>query len=255
MAERKIDLNKIIKLNRKGMTYKEIAAELGTTEQCIKNAVYRAKMPGVNSSSRRSAAAIERDIAAARIMEEERRAEKTEAALAKLDEMKSRCENSQISAMAKDNKGRAGAVNMFLSECIRIQSFVYPESIDTLYGGFEAYIKLCTVYDVPLTMATVCFALGITSKMLYDWKSGRTRTEEYKAFAESVYYAIQAGVEACMAAGVINPVVGIWWEKAHFRMIEAQNAQATEDDPLGQRNGGINVSRRAAAGKNHSFQL
>jgi hypothetical protein len=37
-----------------------------------------------------------------------------------------------------------------------------------------------------------------------------------------------------MVTGLINPVVGIWWEKAHFDMIETQKVVTEQVDPLGE---------------------
>ena len=104
---------------------------------------------------------------------------------------------------------------------------------DEVLETFENYIKLCAENDVPMTMSTACLAIGVSKSTLTTWRAGKTRTEDYREFAESVVYAVQAGLEAMMATGLVNPVVGIWWEKSHFGMVEATKGEAVESDPLG----------------------
>ena len=140
-------------------------------------------------------------------------------------------------ALKPENAGRAAAAVGHVMQCMYLGQTVNKENIDSLYKGLEAYIKFCYENDFPPTMATCCLALGVDTGTLSGWRLGKRRADnpEYKQFAESVRYVVQAGIEACMATGLLNPVCGIWWEKAHFSMIEAQRLEVVQDDPLGER--------------------
>ena len=141
------------------------------------------------------------------------------------------------SALREENKGRAAAAVGHVMKCMQIGTEVNVESIPSLYKGLENYIRFCYENDFPPTMATCCLALGTDHSTIQGWKAGTRRASnpEYKKFAESVSYVVQAGIEACMVTGLINPVVGIWWEKAHFNMIEAQKVISETADPLGEK--------------------
>lgn len=141
------------------------------------------------------------------------------------------------SALKPENAGRASAAVGHVMKCMYLGQVVNKESIESLYHGLEEYIKFCYENDFPPTLATCCLALGVNTATLNDWRNGRRRSSnpEYKQFAESVRYVVQAGIEACMVTGLINPVVGIWWEKAHFDMIETQKVEVTQQDPLGEK--------------------
>lgn len=141
------------------------------------------------------------------------------------------------SALKPENAGRASAAVGHVMKCMYLGQEVNTDNIESLYHGLEQYIKFCYENDFPPTLATCCLALGVSTGTLNDWRNSRRRGDkpEYKQFAESVRYVVQAGIEACMATGLLNPVCGIWWEKAHFSMIEAQRLEVVQDDPLGER--------------------
>lgn len=141
------------------------------------------------------------------------------------------------SALSEANAGRAQAAVGHVMMCMQYGQKVNIENIESLYKGLEAYIKFCFDNDFPPTIATCCLALGIEYQTLNSWRKGAKRSSnpEYKKFAEAVRYVIQAGIEACMVTGLINPVVGIWWEKSHFDMIETQKVVTESADPLGEK--------------------
>lgn len=221
---KKMDISKIIRLSRKGLSYKEIAVELGTTYQVVRNTVYRANRVGAMSGSMNSVTVPRKKV--------------KKLSKAEIDKLSTKMEKYMTQAgqmLKEENRGRATAVNVHIGMCVALGAQVDVEDINSLYAAFENYLKICAENDCPLTVTSACLACGIKPSTLSEWRKGRTRTEDYKEFAESVTYAVQAGIESMMAAGVINPVVGIWWEKSHFNMIEANRAEASDADPLGQK--------------------
>lgn len=221
---KKMDIGKVIHLSKKGMTYKQIAKELDTTEQVIKNTVYRASRRGAMSGAMNSDTVPRKRV--------------KKLSKAEIDKLSTKMEKYMTQAgqmLKEENRGRATAVNVHIGMCVALGAQVDIDDINSLYAAFENYLKICAENDAPLTVTSACLACGIKPATLSDWRRGKTRTEDYKEFAESVTYAVQAGIESMMAAGVINPVVGIWWEKSHFNMIEANRAEASDADPLGQK--------------------
>jgi transposase-like protein len=222
--QKKMDITKIIQLSRKGLDYKQIAVELGTTYQVVRNTVYRANRVGAMSGSMNSDTVPRKKVKKLSKEEVNKLATRMEKYMTQAGQM-----------LKEENRGRATAVNVHVGMCVALGAQVDLDNINSLYAAFESYLKLCAENDCPLTMTSACLACGIKPSTLSQWRKGNTRTEEYKEFAESVTYAVQAGIESMMAAGIINPVVGIWWEKAHFNMREADKVEATENDPLGQK--------------------
>lgn len=206
----RVTIEKINALKAQGMTYKQIAQELHSTENYIKKTVYESKLPKPEpvEPPSRLLKPISESLAAA--------ADK---------------------ALSEANKGRAKASVAHVMECMEISRHVDSENIDSLYDGLKAYLSLCYERDFPMTVANVCIALGVARNTLLMWKQGQAHKEnpEFKKFAESVYSILQSGIEATMATGLLNPVLGIWWEKSHFDMKEADRVQEVREDPLGQK--------------------
>lgn len=222
--ENKMDLVSIVKMAQMGLTYKQMAEVLETTEQVVKNTVYRAS----------TRIRLGGGVASTNI----KRKKVKKLSKAEISSLSTKMEKYMTQAgqmLKEENRGRASAVNVHVGMCVALGAQVDIENINSLYAAFENYLKLCAENDCPLTITSACLACGIKPGTLSQWRTGKVRTEDYKEFAESVTYAVQAGIESMMAAGIINPVVGIWWEKSHFNMIEAARAEAVTDDPLGQR--------------------
>ena len=197
-------------LRKKGLTYDQIGAELGTSGQVIKNAVYRAKQKGTSSHKR----------------------ENLNKSDTKIEDLVTKYQNSLTSrtALKDENAGRATAVNTHIAQCMAIGKMVDVDNINSLYAAFETYIKLCAESDCPMNLISACVAIGVGKTALRSWSTQGSRADNpaYKEFADGVMFAIQAGIETCMSVGLINPVVGIWWEKAHFREIEADRQAAPD---------------------------
>lgn len=221
-----IDIKKVKKMCKDGMTHEQIAKELGTTKNYINKILYEDRqkaagnpnyLPAPKKRGRPPGSKNKRTMA---------------------ERMVANYPNSPLmsSALSEANAGRAQAAVGHVMQCMQYGSNVNPDSIQSLYKGLEEYIKFCFENDFPPTVATCCLALGIDHRTLSSWRKGLKRGSdpEYKKFAESVKYVIQAGIEACMVTGLINPVVGIWWEKAHFDMIETQKVVTEQADPLGE---------------------
>ena len=219
--DRKMDISLIIQMSKMGLSYRQMADVLDTTYQVVRNCVYRANRIGAMSGSMDAKTLKRKKVKKLSEKEVNKLATKMEKYMAQTGGM-----------LKEENAGRATAVNVHVGMCIALGAQVDVENINSLYAAFENYLKICAENDVPLTVTSACLACGIKPATLTSWRKGK-KNEDYREFAESVTYAVQAGLEAMMAAGVINPVVGIWWEKSHFSMIEANRAEAEDNDPLG----------------------
>lgn len=205
----KVTIEKINELREQGMTYKQIAQTLNSTEPYIKKVVYRNahpdKFPKAEVQNVKMLTPLRDTLAA-------------------------------FPALKQENQGRATATVDHVMRCMDIGRTVDSENIDSLYNGLKAYVELCYASDFPMTVANLCLCLGVARKTVIAWKDGLAHREdpEFKRFAENAFNIIQSGIEATMATGLLNPVLGIWWEKSHFDMKEADKADTIRDDPLGQ---------------------
>ena len=147
-------------------------------------------------------------------------------------------EKSPLSATMKESKAdlnrMAGA---FVLECIKLGQMVDRSNPQSLYDGLISYASLCTQAGMPMLVKTACLALGINKQDIYNWRDGKQKASDprYKEFAEMFQSVIGAGLEASAAAGAVDRVLTIWWQKSHFNMTEGTGVEAEPEAPLGER--------------------
>lgn len=102
-----------------------------------------------------------------------------------------------------------------------------PNDINDLKARFIKYLEVCAKNDMKLgNMAAYC-AMGITKDMAFDWEHGNTRGIEHKMFIRFVKSVIAAYRESAVAEGKINPVIGIFWQKAFDGLNEMTEVEAS----------------------------
>lgn len=211
-------------MHTKGKTYKEIAEHFGTTEQRVKNAF------SLDNKARREAEETKRKPGRPP-------GSKNKETLAK-EKMLTNWQNSSLAPQMREDKADLNrAAGYFVAQCWKLGETVDHENIDSLYRGLENYIALCTQCGMPMLVKTCHLALGITAQTISRWRTGRNRADDarYKEFVEVLDAVINAGIESAAAAGSIDRVLTIWWEKAHFRMTENHAPEVEEQNPLGER--------------------
>ena len=222
---RKFNLASAKKMHENGKTYKQIASFYGTTEQRVKNEFYLAKKEGTfdklgekGKPGRPPGSKNKRTIAE--------------------EQMLTNWKSSNAAPMMREDKAELNrAAGWFVTECLKLGQSTNKVSIESLYNSLGKYIELCTQTGMPMLVKTCQLALGVTPQTFSGWRRGKNRSGDprYKEFAELVDAVVGAGMEAAAAAGSIDRVLTIWWEKSHFNMIEGNGQSADVDDPLGQR--------------------
>ena len=134
----------------------------------------------------------------------------------------------------KAEMNRAAA--WFVLKCLENGRNTDISNIDSLYDSLGKYVELCTQSGMPMLIKTCCLALGIHDTTLTAWRNGKNRSSDprFKQFAILVGDVVGAGMQASAAAGAIDRVLTIWWEKAHFNMTEGTGREENVTDPLGE---------------------
>jgi predicted transcriptional regulator len=225
------DIPRVLEMRKAGMTYREIAEEYQTTPQTVKSLIQEGKKP----KEKKPRTGEHGPVAAARrrALDPKEIAEES----VRISEGIEKHSHAVMPFLKPENAGKATKVNSHVLQCIMQGQTIDQKNINSLWAGWENYIKLCVQNDMPLTMNAACLSLGLDPALLQQWRTGTNAVTnpDFMAFAKAVTFAVHTGIEICMSQGIINPVVGIWWEKAHFHMIEAQNVEAPDKDPLGEK--------------------
>lgn len=222
--KRKFDLHYAKAMHSKGKTYKEIAEHFGTTEQRVKNEFHldnKAKKEEEQNKRQRGRPMGSRN----------------KSTIAK-EQMLANWESSHMSPAMREDKAELNrAAAWFVTECLKLGQTTDLDNLDSMYAALGKYIELCTISGMPMLVKTCQLALGITPTTYARWKNGTYRASDprYKEFTEMVDSVIGAGIEAAAAAGSIDRVLTIWWEKSHFNMVEGTGMVAEQADPLGEK--------------------
>ena len=221
-------VEQIKELRKQGLTYKQIAEELGITEQVAKNYEYQDKKrkekkktedepkrkPGRPKGSKNVRTLAEENF---------------------LQTDWKKAPNSQLLREDKADLNRAAGI--FVTECWKIGRTVNLDDIDSLYSALQQYVQLCTYYGMPMLVKTCHLALGLSAKTVTSWRTGKARKDDprYQEFVNLMDAIIAAGIEAAGAAGSLDKVLTIWFEKAHFGLYEQQGITIENADPLGEK--------------------
>lgn len=236
LPKKKISYATVMSMVSKGYTHKQIAESFGTTKQVIDNMIYRKKK------------AKEEAAAAPPKKRGRPPGSKNKRTIAE-EKMMANWQTSPVNALMREDKADLNrAAGYFVTECLKMGQTVDKENIESLYNGLQQYVALCTQTGMPMLVKTCNLALGVTGQTLTKWRNGTQRANDprYREFAELVESVIGAGIEAAGAAGSVDRILTIWWQKAYFNMKESDGLSHEKDDPLGEKKSASEITQKYA---------
>lgn len=231
-----LDLRKIKQLAGMGWTHKRIAEKFGTTPQVISNMISR------DNKKKREAAEAPKRPRGRPPGSKNKRTIAEEKALT----------NWQVSpmspAMREDKAELNRMAGWFVTQCLALGQTTDANNIESLYSSLQKYVELCTQTGMPMLVKTCNLALGVNGQTMTKWKNGSYRANDprYKQFAELVESVIGAGIEAAGAAGSVDRILTIWWQKAYFNMKESDGVAPENNDPLGEKKSASEIQAKYA---------
>jgi hypothetical protein len=236
LPKKKIPFATVCSMSARGQTHEEIAKHFGTTKQVIDNMFYKHK-------KKAEAKAAEPPKKRGRPP-----GSKNKRTIAE-EKMMTNWQTSPINALMREDKADLNrAAGYFVTECLKMGQTVDKEDIESLYNGLQQYVALCTQTGMPMLVKTCNLALGVTGTTLTKWRNGTQRANDprYREFAELVESVIGAGIEAAGAAGSVDRILTIWWQKAYFNMKESDGLSHEKDDPLGEKKSASEITQKYA---------
>lgn len=236
LPRKKIPFATVCSMSARGKTHAEIAAYYGTTKQVIDNMFYKHK-------KKAEAKAAEPPKKRGRPP-----GSKNKRTIAE-EKMMTNWQNNPLSPSMREDKAELNrAAGYFVTECLKMGQAVDKENIESLYDGLQQYVALCTQTGMPMLVKTCNLALGVTGQTMTKWKNGTQRANDprYREFAELVESVIGAGIEAAGAAGSVDRILTIWWQKAYFNMKESDGLSHEKDDPLGEKKSASEIAQKYA---------
>lgn len=219
-----------------GKTYKEIAERCGTTENYIKKMMYEDRVKKKEEAE------------APKKPRGRPKGSRNKQKLAE-EKMLANWQNSPLSPMMREDKADLNrAAGWFVGQCWALGQTVDHNSIESMQNALMRYVDLCTQSGMPMLVKTCHLALGLNQSTVTNWRNGKYRADDprYKEFVQVMDAVVAAGIEAAGAAGSLDRVLTIWFEKAHFGLYEQQGLVVENADPLGEKRSSADIQKQYA---------
>lgn len=152
---------------------------------------------------------------------------------------------AQSQVIAKMGDERVSAFVQYHMDMLKMRQGVDKKNVPDLYNRFYLYLAYCAEHGVIPNNMNAYFAIGIVRQDISAWKAG-TRTAEHKQFAEDITQFFASIHEQAGGEGIVNPILSIYWSKAHDGMIEAQKVEVVNTDPLGEKQSSSEIAQKYA---------
>jgi hypothetical protein len=148
---------------------------------------------------------------------------------------------SQIIARMGDE--RVTAFVQYHMDMMRMRQGVDKKNVPDLYNRFLAYLGYCAEHGIIPNNMNAYFAIGINKSDIGAWYAGRG-TPEQRQFAEDIKQFFASIHEQAGGENIVNPILSIYWSKAHDAMSDNPRIEVTVNDPLGERASSEEIAER-----------
>ena len=150
---------------------------------------------------------------------------------------------SQIIARMGDE--RVTAFVQYHMDMMKMRQGVDKKNVPDLYNRFFNYLGYCAEHGIIPNNMNAYFAIGISKDNIGAWYAGRG-TPEQKQFADDIKQFFASIHEQAGGEAIVNPILSIYWSKAHDGMIEASKVEVVNTDPLGEKQSAEQIAEKYA---------
>lgn len=150
---------------------------------------------------------------------------------------------AQSLTIAKMGDERVTAFVQYHMDMLKMRQGVDKKNVPDLYNRFYLYLAYCAEHGIIPNNMNAYFAIGIVRQDISAWKAG-TRTQEHKQFAEDITQFFASIHEQAGGEGIVNPILSIYWSKAHDSMSDQPRIEVTVTDPMGERQSSEEIAER-----------
>ena len=150
---------------------------------------------------------------------------------------------AQSQIIAKMGDERVTAFVQYHMDMMKMRQGVDKKNVPDLYNRFFNYLAYCAEHGVIPNNMNAYFAIGITRQDITAWYAGN-RSPEHKQFADDIKQFFASIHEQAGGENIVNPILSIYWSKAHDAMSDNPRIEVTVNDPLGERASSEEIAAR-----------
>lgn len=148
---------------------------------------------------------------------------------------------SQIIARMGDE--RVTAFVQYHMDMLKMRQGVDRKNVADLYNRFFNYLGYCAEHGIIPNNMNAYFAIGISKDNISAWYAGRG-TPEQRQFAEDIKQFFASIHEQAGGEAIVNPILSIYWSKAHDSLSDQPRIEVTVTDPMGERQSSEEIAER-----------
>lgn len=148
----------------------------------------------------------------------------------------------QGATIAKIGDEKVSAFVAYHMECLKMREGCNKKDVPDLYNRLYRYLAYCAERGIIPNNMNAYLAIGVSKGDISSWYAGNGSPDQRK-FAEDIKSLFASIHEQGGGEGIVNPILSIFWSKAHDGMIEAQKLEVTNNDPLGDRKSAEEIAR------------
>lgn len=130
---------------------------------------------------------------------------------------------------------RVTAFVQYHVDMLRMRQGADKKNVPDLYQRFINYLQYCADHGIIPNNMNAYFAIGLDKDTIKNWYGGERGTPEQQQFARDIRTFFASVHEQAGGEGIVNPILSIYWSKAHDGMVEAQKLEVVNTDPLGEK--------------------
>lgn len=150
---------------------------------------------------------------------------------------------AQSQIIAKMGDERVTAFVQYHMDMMKMRQGVDKKNVPDLYNRFFNYLGYCAEHGIIPNNMNAYFAIGIVKQDIAAWKAGN-RSQEHKQFAEDIAQFFASIHEQAGGEGIVNPILSIYWSKAHDSLSDQPRIEVTVTDPMGERQSSEEIADR-----------
>ena len=154
--------------------------------------------------------------------------------------------NSQSLTIQRMGDERVTAFVQYHIDMMQMRQGVDKKNVADLYNRFYRYLAYCAEHGIIPNNINAYFAIGVVKQEISAWKLGNKGSPEHKQFAEDITQFFASVHEQAGAENIVNPILSIYWSKAHDGMIEASKLEVSNVDALGEKRSAEDIAKQYA---------
>lgn len=147
--------------------------------------------------------------------------------------------------IAKMGDERVSAFVAYHMECLKMREGCNKKDVPDLYQRLYRYLSYCAEHGVIPNNMNAYLAIGVSKQDISLWYAGNGSPEQRK-FAEDIKAFFASIHEQGGGEGIVNPILSIFWSKAHDGMSDQPKVEVQLSDALGDRRSAEEIAKTYA---------